>query len=115
MTETMLDELAAATSIDKETLREKNMMTAEQCTPAVKESGAIKDYNMPRIWRELGAKAELDARKAAVDRFNAENRWKKRGVAMSPMRCARSKMPGAKCQEQNCAGLTMTLLLSGTA
>ena len=105
----MLDELAAATSIDKETLREKNMMTAEQCTPAVKESGAIKDYNMPRIWRELGAKAELDARKAAVDRFNAENRWKKRGVAMSPMRCARI------CQEQNCAGLTVTLLLSGTA
>ena len=53
----------------------------------VKGEGApIADYNMPRIWSELEASAQMSSRKAQVDEFNAENRWKKRGIAMSPLR-----------------------------
>ena len=41
---------------------------------------------MPRILSELKDSAAFDERKAAVDRFNTANRWKKRGIALSPMR-----------------------------
>ena len=87
MTETILDDLSAELDIDKELLRLKNMMTADQCTPNVKGEGApIADYNMPRIWSELEENSEIMDRKAKVDEFNSTNRWKKRGIAMSPLR-----------------------------
>jgi xanthine dehydrogenase/oxidase len=87
VTETMLDELAAELSIDKEALRVKNMMTQAECTPNVKGEGApIAHYNLPRIWKELNQSAKFEERQAAVDAFNASNRWKKRGLAAVPMR-----------------------------
>ena len=62
-------------------------MTAEQCTPAVKGEGTpIANYTMPRIWDELSISSKFEARQAEVDAFNNANRWKKRGIAMSPMR-----------------------------
>ena len=87
VSETMLDELAATISMDKEEIRLRNMMTEQQCTPNVKGEGtAIADYNLPRIWSELEGNAQIAARKAQVDSFNQANRWKKRGIAMSPLR-----------------------------
>ena len=39
VTETMMDELAATMSLDKEEVRERNLMTATHCTPAIKGEG----------------------------------------------------------------------------
>ena len=47
---------------------------------------------MPRIWDELTASSDIEARKAEIAKFNAENKWVKRGIAMTP--CRYSLAPG---------------------
>lgn len=37
-------------------------------------------------WRECMAKSSFATRKTAVEKFNAENSWKKRGLAMIPLK-----------------------------
>lgn len=39
---------------------------------------------MERVWEELYASCDFEARCAEVTSFNSEHRWKKRGVAMVP-------------------------------
>ena len=39
---------------------------------------------MQRIWTELRASSDFDARRRAVDEFNARSRWRKKGLAMIP-------------------------------
>lgn len=37
-----------------------------------------------RCWHECKEQAEFDKRKASIDEFNRQNRWRKRGIAMVP-------------------------------
>jgi len=37
-----------------------------------------------RIWNELLEKCRYEERKQQVECFNSENRWKKRGIALTP-------------------------------
>lgn len=39
---------------------------------------------MPKLWAQVKTSAEVQPRRAAVDAFNAEHRWKKRGLAVIP-------------------------------
>lgn len=39
---------------------------------------------MPRAWAELSADAKYKERVAAVELFNSENKWRKRGITMLP-------------------------------
>lgn len=41
---------------------------------------------LAECWRECMAKSSYSVRKTAVGRFNAENSWKKRGLAMIPLK-----------------------------
>lgn len=42
--------------------------------------------NMLRCWEECKAKSDHDARRSAVQRFNQQNRWKKRGMSIIPVK-----------------------------
>lgn len=42
--------------------------------------------NVQRCWDECKSRSDYDNRRAAVDRFNQQNRWKKRGVAIIPIK-----------------------------
>ena len=46
------------------------------------------------IWMSLKNKANFDAKLAEVEKFNAEHRWRKRGMRMTPVK-ARSGIPEA--------------------
>lgn len=42
--------------------------------------------NARRCWDECKSKSDYDKRRAAADRFNQQNRWKKRGVSIIPIK-----------------------------
>lgn len=42
--------------------------------------------NLWRCWEECKAKSDYDARRSAVDQFNQQNRWKKRGMSIIPIK-----------------------------
>lgn len=42
--------------------------------------------NAQRCWDQCKSKSDHDSRRAAVDRFNQQNRWKKRGMAVIPIK-----------------------------
>ncbi|GAA5885066.1 hypothetical protein JCM6882_007215 [Rhodosporidiobolus microsporus] len=44
----------------------------------------MKDFHVPRLLEEVKTTAEYDRRKADVQRFNSEHRWRKRGIALIP-------------------------------
>lgn len=42
--------------------------------------------NARRCWDQCKSRCQHDGRRAAVDRFNQQNRWKKRGLAIVPIK-----------------------------
>ncbi|XP_054482672.1 xanthine dehydrogenase/oxidase-like [Anoplopoma fimbria] len=42
--------------------------------------------NLLRCWEECKVKSDYDERRRAVDRFNQQNRWKKRGMSIIPIK-----------------------------
>eukprot|EP01052_Picozoa_sp_SAG31_P055828 SAG31_NODE_15639_length_745_cov_1.095975_1_plen_153_part_10 len=84
-TENIMEQIAGAVGCSVEEIRKKNMMTADACDTAVKDV-AIAHYNLPKIWQNLEESSKFAERKAEVDQFNVDNKWKKRGLAMLPMR-----------------------------
>lgn len=40
------------------------------------------DWNVPAMWQQIRDSADYDARRKAIDAFNASSRWKKRGLSM---------------------------------
>lgn len=42
--------------------------------------------NARRCWHECKSRSDYENRRAAVERFNQQNRWKKRGVAIIPVK-----------------------------
>eukprot|EP00957_Ditylum_brightwellii_P130320 9941409-Ditylum_brightwellii.AAC.1 len=41
-------------------------------------------WNVPRMWDELYEKLNISSRREAIDAFNKQNKWKKRGLAFIP-------------------------------
>jgi xanthine dehydrogenase/oxidase len=44
----------------------------------------LEDFYVPSLWQKAFQIADVDARRAAVAKFNQENRWRKRGLAVTP-------------------------------
>jgi len=67
--------------------QEKNFYTVGQTTPYGDHIGS-EDYNwtIPALWAQCKEAAGFDDRKKAVAEFNAANRWRKRGVALQPVK-----------------------------
>lgn len=53
----------------------------------------ISHFTLPDIWQKLSASAQLEARREEVVAFNEANRWRKRGVAMTPIKFLSALMP----------------------
>jgi xanthine dehydrogenase large subunit len=82
--EDVLSRAAQRLSIPGDVIRERNFYRDGDCThygQVVDEAG-----RMATIWTQLKATSELDRRRAAIERFNAANPHRKRGLAMTPVK-----------------------------
>ncbi|KAJ2158015.1 hypothetical protein GGF46_004094 [Coemansia sp. RSA 552] len=81
MLESALCELADRMGLPVEQIRQLNMYRTGDVTPFSQELTAP-DWNVPRMWNQL--RSVFDERRQAVDAFNAQSRYRKRGVALVP-------------------------------
>ncbi len=81
--ENFMDEIACELNMDPTELREKNLYSSGDRTYF---SQVLDHCTIKRCWEECKKQSDLQALKDQVQKFNAENRWKKRGVAMIPVK-----------------------------
>ena len=83
LTENAIDDAAFAIGLTAEEVRERNFYDRGDVTPF----GQPLSYcYMKHVWAYLKDKARYDEKRAAVDAFNAENTWRKRGIALVPVK-----------------------------
>lgn len=83
LTENAIDDAAFAIGMTAEDVRERNFYARGDVTPF---GQALSYCYMDEVWQYLKEKSEYVAKKAAIDEFNAANRWTKRGIAMVPVK-----------------------------
>ncbi|XP_010615879.1 aldehyde oxidase 1-like isoform X1 [Fukomys damarensis] len=83
ITESCIVEVAAECGLSPEEVREVNMYQGTEQTPYGQE---INTEGLARCWQECKAKASFALRRAAVDKFNSGSPWKKKGLAMVPLK-----------------------------
>ncbi|NLS21279.1 molybdopterin-dependent oxidoreductase [Rhizobium sp. P40RR-XXII] len=81
--ENLIDDAAAALKMRPEDLREKNFYQRGDVTPYGQTLTAC---YMMEVWRYLKQKANFDDQLAKVQAFNAQNKWRKRGIALIPVK-----------------------------
>nr|XP_056717291.1 aldehyde oxidase 1-like [Euleptes europaea] len=83
VTEAWVTRVAARCGLLPEQIREINMYKENGLTPYKQE---FKSQNLLRCWNECMEKSAYYIRRAAVDEFNKQNYWKKKGIAIIPMK-----------------------------
>ncbi|NXX95379.1 AOXA oxidase, partial [Centropus bengalensis] len=83
VTETWITEVADKTGLPPEKIREINMYKENEQTHFKQK---LDPQNLTRCWNECMAKSAYYCRKKAVSEFNKQNYWKKRGIAIVPMK-----------------------------
>jgi len=86
--EEAIEHLACQLGMTPEAVRERNFyqdatIDSFDCTPYGQE---LRDCRINQVWADLCEKAHFDARWRDVQAFNASNRWRKRGIAMTPIK-----------------------------
>ena len=72
-----------------------NMYKEIDQTPYKQEIDAT---NLTQCWKECMATSSYSLRKVAVEKFNSENYWKKKGLAMVPLKFPVGFGSTAACQ-----------------
>ncbi|XP_021526377.2 aldehyde oxidase isoform X1 [Aotus nancymaae] len=83
ITESCIMEVAAKCGLSPEKVRMINMYKEIDQTPYKQEINA---KNLAQCWRECMAMSSYSQRKVVVEKFNVENYWKKKGLAMIPLK-----------------------------
>nr|DAA64405.1 TPA_inf: aldehyde oxidase beta [Tetraodon nigroviridis] len=81
--ENMISDVAMVLGRPADQVRETNMYRGEAVTLTKVQFSA---ENARRCWDQCKSRCQHDGRRAAVDRFNQQNRWKKRGLAIVPIK-----------------------------
>ncbi|MBE2998925.1 molybdopterin-dependent oxidoreductase [Nocardiopsis sp. HNM0947] len=83
ITENAVDDAAHAIGMAPEDVREKNLYERGDVTPY---GQALTYCYIREVWEHLKQVCGHEAMRARVAKFNAENRWRKRGMAMIPVK-----------------------------
>ncbi|XP_053140097.1 aldehyde oxidase isoform X2 [Hemicordylus capensis] len=83
LTEAWITRVAARCGLLPEEIREINMYKENEQTPYKQE---LNPQNLHKCWNECMDKSAYHTRKATVNKFNAHNYWKKKGIAIIPMK-----------------------------
>jgi xanthine dehydrogenase/oxidase len=86
--EEAIEAVAHACGLRAEEVRWKNMYQngsrlSYQRTPYAQK---LDQCNVRDLWKRLMKTSEFEKRREAVDKFNAKNRWRKRGLTMIPLK-----------------------------
>ncbi|CAJ1087678.1 aldehyde oxidase 6 isoform X2 [Xyrichtys novacula] len=81
--ENMINDVAMVLGRPADQIREINMYRGPSVTPS---KFAFDPENMLRCWEECKTRAEFNARCRAADQFNQQNRHKKRGMSIIPIK-----------------------------
>jgi xanthine dehydrogenase molybdopterin binding subunit/xanthine dehydrogenase small subunit len=84
--EDVLDRIARTLGKSPEEIRRKNLYRGTGESATTHYGQAIEDNRIGGIWKDLEQDAALAERRAEIVAFNAQNRWKKRGIAMTPVK-----------------------------
>ena len=86
--ESAMERVAHELGVLPETIREKNLYRTG--TPSEYDltpyGEALKDCDIRGLWRLMMKKSDFVAREKSIREFNARHRWKKRGIAMIPLK-----------------------------
>ncbi|NXC42818.1 AOXA oxidase, partial [Penelope pileata] len=83
VTETWITGVADKTGLSPEKIREINMYKEDEQTHFKQK---LNPQNLIRCWNECMVKSAYYSRKTAVEEFNKQNYWKKKGIAIVPMK-----------------------------
>ncbi|CAG8771433.1 14429_t:CDS:10, partial [Gigaspora margarita] len=81
--ESMLYEVAERTGIDVNELREKNLYIEGQKTPY---NQTLDNWLLPSVYQQVKEISEFEKRKKEVEEFNSNNKWRKRGLSLLPIK-----------------------------
>lgn len=79
--ETYMEEIADQLGMPVDKLREINMYKADEPTHFRQP---LKDWYVPLMWKQLREESAYEQRKEEIAKFNAEHKWKKRGLSIIP-------------------------------
>lgn len=83
ITENAIADAAWAVGMRPEEVREKNLYERGDVTPF---GQALSYCYMRQVWHYLKEVCKYNTKLAAVEKFNAQNKWRKRGIAMVPVK-----------------------------
>lgn len=81
--ETIVDHVANSLGLSPDVVRQRNFYKAGQTTPY---GQTIKYITLPTVWSKLMTETNYDATMAACTKYNGANRWRKRGVCITPIK-----------------------------
>lgn len=81
--ENAIDDAAFSVGMCPAELREKNLYRRGDVTPF---GQALTFCYIREVWQFLKQKSDFEKKKASVEKFNRDNRWRKRGVYMVPVK-----------------------------
>lgn len=85
--EVVLEHVGRQLGIPFEDIQERNFYQVGQVTPWGDKIGVGNfNWTIPQVWQKLRQDSNFDARKVAVDSLNQTSRWRKRGIAMVPVK-----------------------------
>ncbi|XP_067673741.1 uncharacterized protein [Haliotis asinina] len=81
--ESVMEHVASFLRMDPDVVKERNLYGEGQISSLGYE---MKHCILGRLWTKLLETAEIQRRKEELDVFNKEQKWKKRGLAMTPVK-----------------------------
>ncbi|XP_048248710.1 indole-3-acetaldehyde oxidase-like isoform X1 [Haliotis rufescens] len=81
--ESVMEHVASFLQMDPEVVKEMNLYQEGQVSSLGND---MKYCTLRRLWAHLHETAEIERRKAVVEAFNKEHKWRKRGLAMTPVK-----------------------------
>lgn len=80
--ESYMTAVAEGLNIDIDELRWKNLYKEGQLTPFLQKID--QDWHVPMLLSQVRQEVNYSERKAAIEKFNSEHKWRKRGISMIP-------------------------------
>ncbi|MEY2479742.1 MAG: xanthine dehydrogenase large subunit [Verrucomicrobiota bacterium] len=109
--EEIIDRIARRTGLAPEIVRAKNLYREQGETNTTHYGQEIEDNRIQRVWQELMASSDFTARRKEISDWNAQDRHRKRGIAITPVKFGIS----FTTTHLNQAGALVLLFQDGTA